>query len=109
MTPTTETTESVRVDMLAEIRQAQLAQADDLKVIKGQLADLPEISNRLASTRLDLRHDVGALREQAAELPGIRTRLEEQDRQLVEIKEQLATIIGMLAGGTGGVTGDVAG
>jgi chromosome segregation ATPase len=88
--------ETALEDVLADIRQAQLAQAEELKVIKGQLTDLPGLSSRMAGTRLDLRHDVRELRDQVAELPGIRTRLEDQDRQLAEIKEQLATILSLL-------------
>ncbi|MFF5992886.1 Med9 domain-containing protein [Prauserella flavalba] len=91
--------ESAPKDVLAEIRQVQLAQAEELKVIKGQLTDLPGISSRISNTRMDLRHDVRELREQVAELPGIRARLEDQDRQLAEIKDQLATIVSLLQPG----------
>lgn len=91
----TTTTEPASLD---QIREAQRAQAEDLKVIKGQLTDLPGLKTTLARARLDLRQDVSDLREQAAELPGIRTRLEEQDRALAEIKAQLATIISLLRG-----------
>jgi hypothetical protein len=78
-------------------------------VIKGQLTDLPGMKTTLARTRLDLRQDVSDLREQAAELPGIRTRLEEQDRVLAEVKGQLATIIGLLKGASGDATAEVGG
>jgi hypothetical protein len=60
-------------DVLAQIRETQLAQATELKVIKGQLTDLPTLSRRWAQTRMDLRSDIEGLRDQAAELPGIRT------------------------------------
>lgn len=96
----TTTTEPASTDILDQIRDVQRAQAEDLKVIKGQLTDLPGMKTSLARTRLDLRQDVSGLREQAAELPGIRTRLEEQDRALAEIKGQLATIITLLQGET---------
>jgi hypothetical protein len=80
-----------------------------LKVIKGQLTDLPSMNRMLARTRLDLRHDIEGLREQVAELPGIRTRLEEQDRVLVGVTDQLATIIGLFAGAPGGPSAEAAG
>jgi hypothetical protein len=83
-------------DVLAQIRETQLAQATELKVIKGQLTDLPGLNRRWAQTRMDLRSDIEGLRDQAAELPGIRTQLEEQATQLTEIKDQLATIVGLL-------------
>lgn len=65
-------------------------------MIKGQLTDLPNLNRRWAQTRMDLRSDIEGLRDQAVELPGIRTRLEEQATQLTEIKDQLATIVGLL-------------
>lgn len=83
-------------DVLTLIRETQLAQAAELKVIRGQLTDLPTLNRRWAQTRMDLRSDIEGLRDQAAELPGIRTQLEEQATQLTEIKEQLATILGLL-------------
>jgi hypothetical protein len=81
-------------DLLTLIRETQLVHAADLKVIKGQLTDLPGISHRLGTTRLDLRSDIEGLREQAAELPGIRAQLEEQARELAEIKNLLLRLVG---------------
>ncbi len=49
------TTEPALTDVLDQIRQAQRAQAEDLKVIKGQLTDLPGMKTTLARTRLDIR------------------------------------------------------
>lgn len=106
MTPTTE---RASTDVLDQIRQAQCAQAEDLKVIKGQLTDLPGMKTTLARTRLDLRQDISDLREQAAELPGIRTRLQKQDQALAEIKAQLATIISLLTGKSSDSTAEAAG
>jgi hypothetical protein len=82
------------VDLLTLIRETQLAQAAELKVIKGQLTDLPVVSHRLAMARLDLRSDIEGLRDQAAELPGIRALLEEQARELAEIKNLLLRLVG---------------
>jgi hypothetical protein len=81
-------------DVLTVIRETQLVQAAELKVIKGQLTDLPEMSHRLAVTRLDLRSDIAGLRAQAAELPGIRALLEDQARELAEIKDLLVRLVG---------------
>jgi hypothetical protein len=81
-------------DLLTLIRETQLVHAADLKVIKGQLTDLPGISHRLGTTRLDLRSDIEGLRDQAAELPGIRAQLEEQARELAEIKNLLLRLVG---------------
>lgn len=105
----TTTTEPASTDVLDQIRQTQRAQAEDLKVIKGQLTDLPGMKTTMARTRLDLRQDISDLREQAAELPGIRTRLEEQDRALVEIKAQLATIISLFQGERDAAAAEAAG
>jgi hypothetical protein len=82
------------VDLLTLIRETQLAQAAELKVIKGQLTDLPGMNRLLASTRLDLRSDIEGLRDQAAELPGIRAQLEEQAHELAEIKNLLVRLVG---------------
>jgi hypothetical protein len=80
--------------VLTLIRETQLAHAAELKAIKGQLTDLPEMSHRLAGTRLDLRSDIAGLRAQAAELPGIRALLEEQARELAEIKDLVVRLVG---------------
>jgi hypothetical protein len=85
---------SAGFDLLTSIRETQLAHATELKVIKGQLTDLPGISHRLGTTRLDLRSDIEGVRDQAAELPGIRAQLEEQARALVEIKNLLVQLVG---------------
>jgi hypothetical protein len=81
-------------DLLTLIRETQLAHAAELKVIKGQLTDLPGMNHRLATTRLDLRSDIEGLRDQAAELPGIRAQLEDQARDLAEIKNLLVRLVG---------------
>jgi hypothetical protein len=81
-------------DLLTLIRETQLAHAAELKVIKGQLTDLPRMNRLLAATRLDLRSDIEGLRNQAAELPGIRAQLEEQARELAEIKNLLLRLVG---------------
>jgi hypothetical protein len=81
-------------DLLTLIRETQLAHATELKVIKGQLTDLPEMSHRLAGTRLDLRSDIAGLRAQAAELPGIRAQLEDQAHELAEIKDLVVRLVG---------------
>lgn len=91
-------TETTPVDVPPELRAALRPLADELEIIKGQLTDLPVLSERLASTRLDLRHDVRELRAQLAELPGIRTRQEEHGRRLADISTQLGTIIELLTG-----------
>ncbi len=82
------------VDMLTSIRETQLAHAADLKIIKGQLTDLPGMNRLLAATRLDLRSDIEGLRDQAAELPGIRGQLEQQERELAEIRNLLVRLVG---------------
>jgi hypothetical protein len=81
-------------DLLKSIHESQLAQAEELKVIKGQLTDLPGMKRLLAATRLDLRSDIEGLRDQAAELPGIRAQLEKQPGELAEIKNLLLRFIG---------------
>ncbi len=81
-------------DLLTLIRETQLVHTAELKVIKGQLTDLPGMNRLLAATRLDLRSDIEGLRDQAAELPGIRAQLEEQARVLAEIKNLLVRLVG---------------
>ena len=81
-------------ELLPLIREAQLVHTAELKVIKGQLTDLPGMNRLLAATRLDLRSDIEGLRDQAAELPGIRAQLEEQARELAEIKNLLRRLVG---------------
>jgi hypothetical protein len=98
MTPSMDTETTTPVEVPPELREALCPLADELEIIKGQLTDLPVISERLASTRLDLRHDVRELRAQVAELPGIRARQDEHGRRLAEISTQLATIIELLTG-----------
>ncbi len=77
-----------------KLSEIERAQGEELRAIKGQLTDLPGMSRRLATTRLDLRSDVEGLRDQAAELPGIRAQLEEQARELAEIKDLLVRLVG---------------
>jgi hypothetical protein len=76
------------------IRETQLVHGAELTVIKGQLTDLPGMKRLLAATRLDLRSDIEGLRDQAAELPGIRAQLEEQAHELAEIKNLLVRLVG---------------
>lgn len=97
MSTSTET-ETTLVKVSPELREALRPLADELEILKGQLTDLPVLSERLASTRLDLRHDVRELRAQVAELPGIRARQEEHGRRLAEITTHLAAIIELLTG-----------
>jgi hypothetical protein len=80
-------------DVLTLIRETQLAHTAELKVIKGQLTDLPAMKRLLAATRLDLRSDIEGLRDQAAELPGIRGQLEQQARELAEIRNLLVRLV----------------
>lgn len=84
-----------KVSPLDEILRIQFEQAEQLKVIRGQLTDLPVISSKLGSTRLDIRHDLRELRDQLAELPGIRTQLEEQAQLLAAIGQQTAQLLGL--------------
>jgi hypothetical protein len=70
-----------------KLSEIEHAQSEELRTIKGQLTDLPGMNRRLTATRLDLRSDIKCLRDQAAELPGIRAQLEEQARELAEIKD----------------------
>jgi predicted nuclease with TOPRIM domain len=79
--------------MLTLIRETQLAHTAELKVIKGQLTDLPGMNRLLAATRLDLRSDIESLRDQAAELPSIRAQLEEQARELAKIEDLLVRLV----------------
>ena len=81
-------------DALTLIRETQLVHGAELTVIKGQLTDLPGMKRFLAATRLDLRSDIEGLRDQAAELPGIRAQLEEQAHELAEIKNLLVRLVG---------------
>lgn len=99
MTPSTEP-EAALVEGPPELRAVLSPLTDELEIIKGQLTDLPVLSERIANTRLDVRHDVRELRAQLAELPGIRSRQEEHSRRLAEITTQLATLIELLTGET---------
>ena len=88
------------------IAQPPPAVGDLLATIQGQLTDLPRISAHLADTRLDLRQDIRALRNQMADLPGIRTRLEQHTHSLAQITTLLTTIITVLRPGSGTAEGD---
>jgi DNA-binding Xre family transcriptional regulator len=77
-----------------KLSEIERAQNDELRAIKGQLTDMSAMKRRLTTTRLDLRSDIEGLRVQAAELPGIRAQLEEQARELAEIKDLLVRLVG---------------
>jgi hypothetical protein len=77
-----------------KLSEIERTQGEELRAIKGQLTDLPGMNRRLSATRLDLRSDIESLRDQAAELPGIRAQLEEQARELTEIKDLLVRPMG---------------
>jgi hypothetical protein len=81
-------------DLSTLIRETQLVHGEELKVIKGQLTDLPGMKRLLAATRLHLRSDIEGVRDQAAALPGIRAQLDEQARALAEITNLLLRLAG---------------